>query len=206
MISEFDIRNAVGPLRRIFWGGIIVLLDININGFDLSNDVIGAILIAIGVTWLGSVDVGNRYRSGMRFVKIMAYISILTSILALFNESSLAPILTVVAVPGQIAVVVFCVCMRWFCIEGGLPKSAESWRLTTIFFSVLMGFYLIGIMVGLTGSRVSIQGPVALLVLLAMFVPIVHLFISTSRMKKEVASGGTYTGHGFEVLPPPDQQ
>jgi len=40
----------------IFWGLLLVLLDFNINGFDILPDVIGYILVAIGCAGLSNVS------------------------------------------------------------------------------------------------------------------------------------------------------
>jgi hypothetical protein len=57
---------------------------------------------------------------------------------------------------------------------------------------------------GLTGGRFNIHvGPEAILLLLIVFIPIIHLFISTSRMKREaIAQTGIGDGgRGFPVIP-----
>ena len=68
MPQLYDIRSAVRPLRLIFWGGVVWILDFKINGFDLLNDVVAALLVAVGVYRLARIDAGERYGRVMEWV------------------------------------------------------------------------------------------------------------------------------------------
>ena len=35
MTSEYDVRAAIKPLRLIFWGGLLWIIDFRIDGFDI---------------------------------------------------------------------------------------------------------------------------------------------------------------------------
>lgn len=196
-LLTYDIKRIVTALRLIFWGGIICVLDFKYNGFDIINDVIGAIMIAWGVFRLGNLDVHRHYRTAMLFVKIISILYIAEAVIAHFNYRITGPIAFVMHLFGiakMLATVVFCVAMRWLCIAAGLSRSEKSWKITAILFGVI---YLIPwgllqfvwIICLITGKRFSFNiGPAALLILFVFFVPLIHLFISTSRMKREAAS------------------
>ena len=212
MVSEHDVHAAVRSLRLIFWGGLLWILDFKLNGFDVFNDVLATAMIALAVTRLARVEVSPRYRTAMTFVQVVAYLSVITAALKLVG-ANLGPIYTLVSLAQLAATIVFALAMRWFCLEGGLPQSAASWRLTMILFAAIyavpLGFvFIAGLIAQLTGSRFNYNlGAAVLLLLIVFFVPIVHLFISTSRMRKEAAAGGRgYPGQGFEVLPPREEQ
>jgi hypothetical protein len=211
MVSEYDVHAALRPLRMIFWGGLLWIVDIKINGFDICNDVLATILIALAVFRLARIDVSDRYRSAMTFVKVMALISVVRSAVQLFNLDlgSLSILFTLISLAQLSATIIFSLSMHWLCREAGMPRSAASWKLTMILFIAIYAVplgcvYLAGIFAQITGSdfHYNFGAAVVLPALIAFFTPIVHLFISTSRMRREAAGGGTYTGHGFEVLPP----
>ena len=192
-----EIRNAIGPLRLIFWGGIICVLDFKFNGFDIINDVVGAAMITWGVFKLSEFQLDNRYRRAMLFVKIISVLCIVQAIHSHFNYTVPGIILFLLYLLGIakiLTTVIFCVAMRWLCTAAGLRRSEESWRISTILFAVIylipLGLlHLVWIVCLITGKRFHYDlGPEMLLILIVIIVPLIHLFISTSRMKTEAES------------------
>ncbi len=191
-VPEPEIHRAITPLRMVFWGGLIVVFDFSINGFDLINDVIGMILIAIGVFQLASFDVGPRYRGFMTFARIMAIVGVIGSLLSQVGglRGELGILLMLVGLAELVATILFCVAMRLLSERYGLAQAAQSWRTTTLLFVLIYliplgGFYLIALGAILAGESFHINlGPAGLLLLPIFFVPLVHLFVSTSRMKR----------------------
>ena len=90
-----------------------------------------------------------------------------------------------------IAVLVFCVAMRWLSTEADLETAARSWTTTiwlvTLIYLIPLGFFYIAATVALvTGTSFNINlGPAGLLLLPVFCLPLIHLFISTSRMRSE---------------------
>jgi hypothetical protein len=211
MISEFDVHSTIRPLRWIFWGALLWIIDFKINEFDLANDVLASILVLAGVSKLGQIDVSERYRNVMAVVWLVAVVSVPVTLMKMFGTNFPPPVtmtLTVLSLAQLATTVAFCVAMRWLCIAAGLNRSAESWRLTTIFFLALFAGPL-GLLYGcmlisqLTGMRWTLNvGTSVLLILFVLLVPIVHFFISTSRMRHEAGGGGTFPGQAFAVVPP----
>src|SRR3954463_99465 len=74
--DDSDIRSAVRPLRLIFWGALIWILDFKINGFDVLNDLVGAILVAVGVNGFARLRAGEGYRVLILCVRVVAWISV----------------------------------------------------------------------------------------------------------------------------------
>lgn len=193
-MEKADIQKSITPLRLIFWGGIICILDFKINGFDIINDVIGTFMIAYGVFKLADIQVHNRYAAAMKYVKIISILCIFQAIVDNFNYNVpdiLSILLLLFGLAKVIAIVVFCIAMGWFCEVASLVKSRQSWKITTILFTVIylipLGlFYLISILTMASGESFNIDlGPSALILLVVFCVPLIHLFISTSRMKNE---------------------
>jgi hypothetical protein len=197
-----SVRQAITPLRMIFWGGILCVFDFTITSthnaqglkFDFLNDALGTFLIALGVFRLGSIQVHDRYAGAMRFVQVVSVVAVLDAIREHFVMPLPPAVSFVISVLGFInlvAVIVFCVAMRWFCEQAQLHRSLASWRLTTMLFVVIyllpLGFfYLAAAWAIATGNSLQIDlGPAALLVLPVFAVPLIHLFVSTSRMRHE---------------------
>ena len=192
-----EIKRAISPLRLIFWGGIICVLDFKFNGFDILNDVAGTIMIAWGVFKLSEFRIDERYRTVMLFVKIISILCIIQAIHAHFHykvHDLISFLLYLLGIAKMLATVLFCVAMRWLCTAAGLAKSNESWKLTTILFALIymvpIGLlHLVWIVYLITGQTFHYNlGPAALLFLIVFLIPVVHLFISTSRMKTEAES------------------
>ncbi len=195
------VEQAITQLRMISWGGLLLILDIDLTldvdgqelKIDMLNDVLGAILVAWGVFRLREAPVHHRYRAVMNFVAVAAALSVLDAIRAVFSVP-LAPavsfVLNVFGLVALAAIVAFCVAMRWFCEAGQLAAAARSWSVTTglfvaIYLVPLGLFYNACILAIVAGKSFNINLGLAGLPLVAVFaLPIIHLFISTSRMKR----------------------
>lgn len=196
-MNACDIKRAITPLRLIFWGGIICVLDFKFNGFDVLNDVAGTIMIAWGVFSLGGMSVHEHYSRTMLFVKIVAAVCVFEAVLGHFRYDVNTFVLLLTHLFGMakvLATVVFCVAMRWLCEAGGLARSRESWKMTAILFGVIYlvpwgVFHLAGLLAMITRRSFHFNlGPIVLLLLAVFIAPLVHLFVSTSRMKREAKS------------------
>lgn len=198
-ITLEDVKRTVGPLTLIFWGALICIVDIWISSggfkFDFLSDVVGMIMIAVGLFKLGDIEVHPRYASALSFAKIMAVVGIVLAILDHFVFRCPGPLSLLLLLLGMlqlVAIIVFCVAMRWFCDEAGLHRSSGSWRTTTILFVVIylvpLGlFYIVGGVAILAGKSFNIDlGPAAALLLIPIFcIPIIHLLVSSRRMIRD---------------------
>lgn len=197
-MRALDIRSAVVPLRLVFWGGLICVFDFKINGFDILNDVVGSIMVTIGVFRLGDIEVNDRYSKAMLYAKIIAILCILRAFHSQFTypvPMVISFLLLVLGLATMVAIVVFCIAMRWFCEEAALRESVRSWRVTTVLFALVymipLGLlYLASLAANVTGAsfHFNLPGPIALVFIAVLFIPLIHLFISTSRMKNEAQS------------------
>ena len=184
------IADAVGPLRMVFWGGIICVFDLKINNFDLFHDSVGMLLIAIGVFKLSAYSDEDRFPSYMTFCKIVALCCCIEA-LPIQWPSELSFAFMLLGLAAMIATVLFCISMRQLCGEHQLDSAESSWRTTTTLFTVIylipLGlFYIAAFFAILTGSSFHINlGPFGLILIPVFFWPFIHLFISTSRMKSE---------------------
>ncbi|HDZ21829.1 hypothetical protein LCGC14_0225580 [marine sediment metagenome] len=203
VIGPENIRSVIKPLRLIFWGGLLWILDFKVsqtvNGtgfqFDILNDTLAAVLVAWGVLSLARFSVSDRYTWWMKAVWVVSVIAIVNTIHDHFIydvPEGIAFLQLVLELASLIAIVVFCTAMGWFCAWAGLERSGQSWAVTRILFIVIylvpLGlFYLIAAGAILTGKFFNINlGPEWTLLIVVFFIPMIHLFMSTSRMAKEV--------------------
>ena len=206
-MNKHLVEQAITPLRLIFWGGLLCLFDFNFsqttNGrgfqFDVLNDALGMILITVGVFRLSRLPVHDRYATVMKFVQITSVLGLLDA----FRKHVVMPLPPVVyfatnlfGIATVAATVVFCVAMRWFCEEANLREPARSWSVTTLLFTVV---YLVplGVLNVLAASAVASGtsfnlnlGSAGSALLLVFAVPLIHFFVSTSRMKRAAETVG----------------
>ena len=188
-----DLGAAVTPLRLIFWGGLICILDIKINGFDLLNDTVGTILIAVGVFRLASFQVSPSYKSMLTFAQVISLLAILRSVLMQVTglPHALGIFGAIVGLLDLAAIVCFCMAMQLLCRHASVEACARSWKTTTILFIAIylipLGIvYAVGLVSIVANAHFNKQfGPWALLLLPVFFAPLIHLFVSTSRMKRQ---------------------
>ncbi|HPF38036.1 MAG TPA: hypothetical protein P5081_06685 [Phycisphaerae bacterium] len=205
------IDRAVVSLRLIFWGGMLCVVDVTfssvttVNGvssgfvFDFLNDAVGAALITVGAARLSTMEISRRFVSVMHFVVFVAFVVTLDSIRLHFVTdwptvvqlgANLIGIVSIVAIPA------FCVAMRWLCDDAFLERASRSWSLTLVLFVCIyvlpLGLLRIAILfASLTGSPFLIDlGPAGLLLLPVFAAPLIHLFMSTSRMKTDLVNRG----------------
>ena len=195
------VKQAITPLRLIFWGGLLCLFDLNFsqttNGrgfkFDLLNDAVGAVLIAVGVSRLSAAPVPGRYPTAMTFVLVVSILAVLNTVRAhviLPLPPAVQVLVSLFGLVTMAALVSFCVAMRWFCETARLPGAARSWAVTTGLFVVIylvpLGlFYVVSAGATAVGKSFHFNlGPAGLLVLPVFAIPLVHFFVSTSRMRR----------------------
>lgn len=150
------------------------------------------------ITWavhrLSGFSKQQRYAKQMMFVLIAALLGWLNALHAHLIYDTPTPIAflsNLISLIGLVATVVFCRAMRGLCEELGLRRSHASWQVTTALFVLIyllpLGlFYLAALVAIATQSSFNIDlGPAGLLLIPVFLVPVIHLFISTSRMKNE---------------------
>lgn len=212
-ISTRDIQAAITPLRLVFWGGLLCLIDIhstwNIAGqvwkIDVISDVIGTLMIAWGAFRLSMLSVDGWYRAAMTLVLTVASVAILVALHDHFvyeQPQWILGALLVASVVGLIASAAFCMAMRRLSAAADLEHSERSWRTTmqlVVFISLIpMGLvYAAGALATLVDETSAFQVPPSLasIVALAQIVPLIHFFVSISRMAREAESTASVAEH-----------
>lgn len=206
MLSTSDVQAAVNPLRFIFWGGIIWIVDISFTsttngvGFrcDILDDTVGTLLIAYGLFNLSRAPIDLAYDRIMLFLKVVIVASVFSTGIDHFifeRPTVLSFALSLLNLAQLVGTVLFCLAMKWFCRSASLFTVARSWHTTMVLFIAIylvpMGlFYLCSLLAMLTGSSFNVDLGVAGLLLIPLFVwPLIHLFVSTSRMLRAADAG-----------------
>lgn len=224
MDADF-VKLAIVPLRLIFLGSLFCLIDIVVTAhdrslaIDLVSDDLGAVLFAAGVFQLAEFSVHGRYTKVMRFVQAAAICHVLMTLPQTFCRQfarqfaiTLPPIMELgiklSGVVAVVAVVAFCVAMRWLCEEARLPKAARSWLVTAWLFAIIHGLWTILLLASsavATGAGTSLGPRIKLgdlgmeiwwllAISLGGLIPLIQFFISTSRMKRPAKSAGRQAG------------
>lgn len=207
-MQRHPISRAVAPLRCVFWGGLICVFDITYSvwsggrGFriDVLDDAVGALLIAVGVFRLGALPADGRYVAAMVFVRLVAFLAVLDEIRAHVAVQVSTPeffLLHVFGFVSMLAIVVFARAMRRLCEIHRLHDAASSWSVTTILFVIVyllpLGlFYGLGAVAIAAGESFRVDlGPAGLVAMPVFAIPLIHLFVSTSRMKRAALASGS---------------
>ena len=112
-------------------------------------------------------------------------------------------VLNVLGLVGLVAISVFCTAMRLLCLKAQLLYAADSWNVTKalIIFIFLVPFglaSLVGMVAAMGGRTIDISVDSfgwSVLLLIVLAIPIIHLFVSTSRMKRAAeAAGSAFAG------------
>lgn len=210
MNSVVDIHNAYRPLRLIAWGAAIVILDFSFssttttNGevtsgfrFDVINDVVGMVLIFLGVNELARFRVDVRYGSILTFLKVVALAGCAYAAMNHFvfaYPPVLTLLVTILGIANLVAAYLFCVAMMQLSRHHQLAASHASWQtswlLMAIFWIFPVGLLHLATLYSLvTGEIVRLNpGPFILVVLVLMLLPVIHAFVSIKTMMNESAN------------------
>ena len=202
-------RQTVLPLRLIFWGGILCVFDITFsetvshNGrivsgfrFDILNDFAGMLLITVGALKLSRFNIDISYRRSMQFVMACCILNCVTALLwhFVFQPLDFYSIgLNLLGLATLGSTVLFCTAMYRLSNEFSLNRSAKSWITTRILVLLLwvipLGLvHIAGLAAFIFGQSFHLDlGVFGIPLLLPMVIPLVHLFVSTTRMQREAA-------------------
>lgn len=220
-MHRVHIIHAIRPLRRLAWGALLVLLDFTLFkytndgvGFrlDLLDDTVGMVLIASAVATLRDIYVSPSYAVGMGFVRWVAILALLESILDhfIFPQPALLELsVQALAIAKLVAILLFCACMRELCREAMLPEAGRKWLTTLMLFLVVYGIPLALSQLAaiLPDAAIHIDaGPWMIWVVLIFLVPLISFFSATStmaRLAESAPSPRTATTSWPYVAPPP---
>ena len=193
------------PLRLIFWGGLLCVIDFHFSwisgssGFkiDILNDLLGMVLITVGVFRLEPICATYNLQTPIQVIEVVAVISCLEAAVDHFIFEWPGLLSFSVFVFGLLklgAILIFCITMSRLCIAEELLDAARSWKTTTVLFAVIyvvpLGLFYAAAAVAIAFDKsLNIDLGVAGLLLIPVFiVPLIHFFVSSSRMIRSVNS------------------
>ena len=199
--SYQSIQNAIMPLRLIFWGGLLSVFDLTFTGnwwrFDVLSDMVGLVMIVWAVYRLGRFEVHRSYQLAMRFVLMAAVLACFKAAHDHFIYATPAAMDVTVSVIGVLAMaatVVFCFGMKWLCRRFDLDRSERSWKVTAVLFVCVYAiphglFCIVAAIAAAIGSPIDLELGRGMILVVAIFaLPLIHLFLSTSRMQRDIQS------------------
>ena len=188
-----EIATIRTALARLLLGGVFVVVDLTIEGFDILNDTIGFALLYMSLDVLQGA-VPYSYRGRMVLAKVITGLMVVWSIALQIEPRFTTSAVNRISDVAQFVVLLsICTSMQGFARSLGLTVSEASWRLTLNLVVILHGGGLAGLFVVdllLDGHRALEATPekvsILLLVVGAILVPLVHLAISVVRMRREM--------------------
>lgn len=202
-LSLADLRRSILPLRLVFWGAVLCVVDFRIRSeigtIDLVSDFAGTALVLAGLWMLSGIRVDAVYRRGMRFAAVAALASLAGQLVDFAPASlqrSARPFVELAGLLEVAAVAVFARMMVRLARSAELPDVAADWARTFKWFlgcfvaplGLLRAAGMLWLMAG--SPRLPLPPfPVAfwLAAILGFFamllIPWIRLFMSTSRLR-----------------------
>ena len=195
-VSVRDLRRAVPALRFIFWGALINLVDLRVNGFDLVNDILGMTLVTTGTWTLSTLRIDETYRRGMLFAKVVAILSLVGAVLELAPPSPFARGYAEAVGLLEIAgTAVACAMMVRLSRAAELPDVAADWTRTLKWFlwvyAGLLGLIRAVVALSFLAGRLVVPVPsmhasawfaTVIVFFGLLLVPWIRMFLSTNRL------------------------
>lgn len=102
--------------NKLFWGFVLILIDINIGYFDILPDLIGYILIVHGLELLKKVNRDGEFSKAM----VCAGILIVSTLIGIFFPIDLLEKITITNMTITIGFEIIQLCMIYFILEGSV--------------------------------------------------------------------------------------
>jgi len=195
-----DAEVAHRALGQVFWGAVICSIDIWVSQhshgygfrFDFINDVIGTVLIALGIRHLRPLLPEAEYYAIMGFCLTIAILSIGDAVIGHVIAPWPSPLVFVSAVFEIVclfAIYRFCEAMWRFSVAYCRFDVERSWtRSRNLCFYLLLcpAIALRFVSLVLTGFRPEATvnvGLIAILPVIAALIAVVHILVSISRTR-----------------------
>lgn len=214
--DRVDVQLTIRPLRKIFWGVLLCIIDFKIKfGFsgvlyrlDLLSDTIGMIMVIVGVSRVASTYKGIDVDDWFAFSLVCAWLTFALTIFELFVGDEVAWyrfLSGMVSLFSMMAAALFCFAMHYVALDGQLLRSADRWKRTSIVVlvwwaggSIVAQLTALAIWMGwmlnpsqwLTSQPglAAVFGALVALTLLfcVLFAPVISFWRSTSQMQREL--------------------
>lgn len=175
-----DVATALKrSAKLVFAGSLVLVLDFQINGFDLINDAVGVGLVVAGLWRLQATDVAPRWTPLALVAGIVWFLMVaVTQVVTILGSLSWIAAMSALATTALGALV-----FRDACHHLTLHRAASSWSTSLrLAVSIWGGLLFLGLVaMAATGGEFYYEGRWAILIVVLGFVPAVHLMISLGR-------------------------
>ncbi len=176
-LSRADVLGTIAPVRLIICGALLGIFDyvpVALDGphvrVDVLNDLLGAVLVAVGVFRLARLRVhpawNDHYGASMKFVRMVAVLAVVDAALGFAAFERSRTWVVWLSALGILKVLAFCllwICYRWVLLAGPFPASRRLWFIAISAFVVMLmvpgcyyyGFRMLGAMHGGLPEKVS---------------------------------------------------
>jgi hypothetical protein len=199
--------QTVGALRLVVFGGLLCIFDVTYSSisrhrgtydgwrFDFLSDTVGVAMILAGLYRLMKLKVPGNYKSRLTFVSVVAWCSLAATIVKhrVFESPEAWSIaLHVLSLVRLAAIVVFCSAMVQLGSHWRLPRAQASFQRTRLLFLLLYVAPLTVVELWIwtdgfgSGSELKVETGWAFVLVAILAIPLVHLFVSTSRLRGEL--------------------
>lgn len=215
------LHRADLPLKQIFWGILLVLLDFSLTlnsggsgvSCDILHDVIGYLLISVGAGSLARIVPTGPQQKRLVLCQFIAILSIPFAILNSFIFERLPLISAMESAMSLAQLIGLCVFSHslWVLAAQRQMRVTKLLQVATALLVVcsllpLGMFYLMGTVVSLTGQTFTrdLTAVVVVAMLVLMLAPTIVLLVAISRMRRELNRPATEAPgdrRGFDVIP-----
>jgi hypothetical protein len=174
-----DMSNIAARFGQVFWGLLLVILDLSVNGIDLLPDFIGYALMAVGLR--GLTELSTQFA----IASTCAWCLVPVTLVAMLPVEQLGPCITVIHVGLDCA-------MMWALLGGIMDCSTTRNRLDlaerassrrVAYVGVMCLVTVLGFVAGGIGPQAVILIGLLVVCLLVLLVMILHLI---HRVKVEL--------------------
>ncbi len=205
MFGKREALKAVTPLRLVFWGSMLYIVDYvpawaktERWRVDLFSDVVGMVLVAIGASLLWRLPVhqpsNDRYSGLMRMVKYVAIGSAIVAAMehvVFYHPRALNVFLALFGAVRAVTIVLFGWSVMYICTEAKLARAHKSWTVTMFLLGGILGLpllycsYVTFLTLLAPGGLPMDLGWAKPALTIVWAIPLAAVYVSTSHLAKE---------------------
>ena len=178
--------------RLLFWGILLVVVDISINHFDVLPDLLGALMIAVGMGRIAASHSEPAFLSGAHFCLFVSWLFCGSKALevAAVDLGLLDTLLSLLWVFGAVR---FCSVLSMLGERAGWSPLVGYWRTARslcLWLWALPTCVATVIALANDGREVHLGEPVlAIALVVLIFVPLVTVLVGLSKTRREALGG-----------------
>lgn len=211
-------RDVIAAMRWIFWGGLLCIFDITTQWvstgsagatgwrIDWLPDALGVMLILAGLRVLARFPLGLSYSRVLSAGVATAWVSLVISLVkfrVMYEPPAWKLFLSLFSITRLVVITLFCGALARLAVSLGASAATRSFMTTRAAFVMLyvlpLAVFYSMVPLAMLGMKVNldIDGTAAIALLALLAVPLLHFYVSTSRLQRELSN--TPPGQGGTV-------